>query len=220
MESERFQSVRSHPLVQAFIARADRYLEAIGYTEHGFAHTAEVSAAAARILEGLGFDERAVELSRVAGYLHDIGNCLGRETHPSAGALIAMEILRELAFPPEDIAEVMEAISNHDEKVGFVAGPVSAAVVLADKADARRSRVRARPENYDIHDRVNYSVMHSALAADREKQEIALRLEIDAGLGSPFEYFEIFMPRMLMCRQAAKALGCDFHLEINGSRML
>ncbi|RLD15155.1 MAG: phosphohydrolase [Caldiserica bacterium] len=217
---KRFEQVKNHPKVKTFIAMADKYLESLGYTEHGFRHTSLVSEIAENILERLGYSEREIELAKIAAYLHDIGNFLGRDTHTVSGALIAMDILKDLGFPPEDIGEVIEAIANHDEKTGFVATPITAAVVLADKSDAHRSRVRAKPENFDIHDRVNYAVEKSFLRVDEKNKEITLELTIDTEISKPMEYFEIFLSRMLLCRQAAKVLGCEFHLEINKNKLL
>jgi len=219
-EETAFAAVRGHPLVAACIRKADRYLESLGYTEHGECHVTTVARTAQGVLRALGYGARDVGLAGIAGYLHDCGNFLGREGHPAHGAMIALEVLRELRFPAEDIAEVMEAIANHDEKHGFVAGPVGAAVTLADKADARRSRVRAAPADFDIHDRVNWAVEGSRLDVDARARGVTLVLEIDATISKPMEYFEIFLPRMTMCRQAAARLDAEFHLSLNGAMML
>lgn len=217
---ERFEIVKNHPVIKSFIERSDKYLEALGYTEHGFRHVSLVAEISENILKRLNYSERDQLLAKIAAYLHDIGNFLGRENHTIAGALIAYSILKDLNFTPEELALIMEAISNHDDKTGFISNPITAAVVLADKSDAHRSRVRTKPEFFDIHDRVNYAVEKSFLRVNEKNKEIILELTINTEISKPMEYFEIFLSRMVMCRNASKILNCEFHLDINGSRLL
>ncbi len=207
--------------IRVYIARADESLRALGYTEHSFAHVGRVSADAACILGALGYSSRDVELARIAGYLHDIGNLVNRADHSQSGAVMAFRILDRLAMPPEDIATVVTAIGNHDEGTGVPVNPISAALILADKSDVRRSRVRNTDlASFDIHDRVNYSVEHSALEIDTAAGEICLHLDIDTKISSVMDYFEIFLGRMTMCRRAAERLGLRFRLFINRQSLI
>lgn len=217
---EKFDLIKNNLVIKTFIERSDKYLEALGYTEHGIRHVSLVAEISENILKRLNYSEKDQLLAKIAGYLHDIGNFLGREYHTISGAMIAYTILKEFNFSPEDISLVMEAISNHDEKTGFISNPITAAVVIADKSDAHRSRVRAKPEFFDIHDRVNYAVEKSFLRVNEKNKEITLELTINTEISKPMEYFEIFLSRMVMCRNASKVLNCDFHLDINGSRLL
>ncbi|MGB9749983.1 MAG: HD domain-containing protein [Caldisericia bacterium] len=217
---EKFEIIKNNPTVKAFIEKSDKYLEALGYTEHGFRHVSLVAEITENILKRLNYSEKEQLLAKIAAYLHDIGNFLGRENHTVSGAMIAYSVLKELEYTPEDISLIMEAISNHDEKTGFISNPITAAVVLADKSDAHRSRVRTKPEFFDIHDRVNYAVIKSFLRVNEKSKEITLELTIDTEISKPMEYFEIFLSRMVMCRNASKILDCEFHLDINGSRLL
>ncbi|MGQ9845273.1 MAG: HD domain-containing protein [Caldisericia bacterium] len=217
---EKFDLIKNNLVIKTFIERSDKYLEALGYTEHGLRHVSLVAEISENILKRLNYSEKEQLLAKIAAYLHDIGNFLGRENHTISGAIIAYTILKELNYSPEDISLVMEAISNHDEKTGFISNPITAAVVIADKSDAHRSRVRTKPEFFDIHDRVNYSVEKSFLRVDEKNKEITLELTINTEISKPMEYFEIFLSRMVMCRNASKILNCDFHLDINGSRLL
>lgn len=217
---EKFELIKNHPLVVAFIEKSDKYLEALGYTEHGFRHLSLVADISENILKRLNYPEKDQLLAKIAGFLHDIGNFLGRENHTITGALLAYSILKDLDFEPYDLALILEAISNHDEKTGFISNHITAAVVLADKSDAHRSRVRTKPELFDIHDRVNYAVEKSFLRVNEKKKEIVLELKINTNISKPMEYFEIFLPRMVMCKNASKILNCEFHLDINDSRLL
>lgn len=217
---EKFDLVKNNLVIKTFIERSDKYLEALGYTEHGLRHVSLVAEISENILKRLNYSEKEQLLAKIAAYLHDIGNFLGRENHTISGAIIAYTILKELNYSPEDISLVMEAISNHDEKTGFISNPITAAVVIADKSDAHRSRVRTKPEFFDIHDRVNYAVEKSFLRVNEKNKEITLELTINTEISKPMEYFEIFLSRMVMCRNASKILNCDFHLDINGSRLL
>lgn len=214
--------VEANEKVQTFIRQSDAQMEAIGYTEHGFRHVSLVARNARRILADLNYSGRDAELAAIAGYLHDIGNMVSRIMHSKTGALIAMQLLTEMGMPPDDVGMIAAAIGNHDEQEGgTVISPITAAVVIADKADVHRSRVRnPNMAAFDIHDRINYAAQEAKLAVDAKKRVISLDLTIDTSIGSVFEYFEIFMSRMLFSRKAAEFLGCRFRLVINGVQLL
>lgn len=216
-----FEQIRTDAAVRTYIARADMTLEALGFTEHSFPHVSLVAERAAYILRQLRFDERTVELARIAGFLHDIGNVVNRVDHSQSGAVMAFRILDRMEFPPEEIAIIISAIGNHDEGTGIPVNEVAAALIIADKSDVRRSRVR-NPQDVasDIHDRVNYSATHSDVQVDAEKKTLLLSLDVDTAISSPMEYLEIFMKRMLLCRSASEKLGLSFHLKINGQNLL
>jgi putative nucleotidyltransferase with HDIG domain len=213
--------VRDSDKVRHYIEMADSYLESIGYTEHGSRHCTIVSKTARNILESLSFDPRDVELAAIAGLIHDIGNMAGREQHHRLGALLAKEVLEELGFQMKDIGRVMSAIIMHEEDEGVIRlDPVAAAILIADKSDVHRSRVRTTSMlEEDIHDRVNYAATESDLSVDSESRIISLSLVIDTRISQVIEYFEIFLSRMSACRKAALALQCEFRLFINESRM-
>ncbi len=214
------EEVRQDPRVKTFIQKANDYLGVLGYTEHGFRHTGLVAREARNILNELDFDQREGELAAIAGYLHDIGNVSGRKGHCQAGALIALDILQSLGMPMYEVAEVISAIGNHDEEDGCVISRVAAALILADKSDVHRSRVRNTDfSTFDIHDRVNYAVESSCLHVN-ENRVISLELDIDTGISHVMEYFEIFLSRMVMCRRAASYLDARFALVINGAQLL
>ncbi len=216
-----FSDIVNNPEIKAYIRAADASLSALGYTEHSFAHVGRVADVAANILLALGRDARMVELARMAGYLHDIGNLVNREEHSQSGAVMAFTILRDMGMPPEEIAEITTAIGNHDEGTGVPVSDIAAALILADKSDVRRSRVRNSEEvAFDIHDRVNYSVTKSSLSVDTEDGTLTLKLSIDETVGTVSDYFEIFLERMLMCRRAAQKLSLTFKLTINGIAMM
>jgi uncharacterized protein len=215
--------VKADPEVQAFVRNANRNLGAIGYTEHGFRHVGLVANIARNILKRMGFDRRQQELAAIAGYLHDIGNVVSRLDHARTGALLAHDILRRLGATPEDVAIVMGAIGSHEDEghLGEPVHAVSAALILADKADVHRSRVRNNdPTTFDQHDRVNYAATSSRLRVDPDGKSITLELEIDTSIAPVMHYFEIFLPRMLMSRRAAEALGYAFHITINDVSVL
>lgn len=216
-----YEALRANEKVRAYIRMADRHLESIGYTEHGLRHSKIVASIASKILKTLSYDPIDVELAAVAGLLHDIGNMAGREQHHRLGALMAKEIMEEHGFPLPDIGRVMSAIIMHEEDEGVIKpDPVAAALLIADKSDVHRSRVRTTSMlKEDIHDRVNYAATESELAVDPEKKVIDLSLIIDTRISQVIEYFEIFLSRMTSCRRAAQALGCEFQLFINNSRM-
>ena len=214
-----FEDVKNNPDIRAYISKADESLIALGYTEHSFAHVTKVAEAAAEILHTLGHSEHEIELVKIAGYLHDIGNIVNRIDHAQSGAVMAFRLLDRMNMPPEDIATVVTAIGNHDESTAFPVNSVAAALIIADKTDVRRSRVRNRSvAQFDIHDRVNYSVTASEVIIAQES--ICLELTIEQEYCSVLEYFEIFLTRMLLCRKAAEALGVEFSLVINGQRMM
>ncbi len=207
--------------VEAYIAKADEYTGAIGYTEHGLRHANLVASIASNILRLLGRAERAMQLAAMAGYLHDVGNLVGRVSHENTGALLAGGILARLGMDPVERAIVMGAIGNHEEQTGEPVSEVGAALILADKSDVHRTRVRnPDPRTFDIHDRVNYAVEHSFLRVDDRANTVTLELTIDTGLSQVMEYFEIFLPRMVLCRRAAAFLGSQFKLQINGTKLL
>ena len=216
-----YEQIRSDHAVRVYISQADETLKALGFTEHSFAHVTLVAQRAAYILETLGYEERTVELAKIAGYLHDIGNVVNRTDHSQSGAVMAFRILDRMDFPPEEIAAVISAIGNHDEGTGIPVNPIAAALIIADKSDVRRSRVR-NPEDVreDIHDRVNYSSTRSEVVVDVEKKMLTLALDVDTAVSPVMEYLEIFMKRMLLCRRAAETLKLTFHLEINGQQLV
>lgn len=217
----KFEELKKNRSVNAYITGADRSLAALGFTEHSFVHVTKVADTCRYILSALGFSEHEIELARIAAYLHDIGNLVNRIDHSQSGAVMAFRILDKLNMDAEDIATVVSAIGNHDEGTGVPVDAVSAALILADKSDVRRSRVRNRDKStFDIHDRVNYSVKGSSLKISDDKKIITLRLSIDTRYGNIMEYFEIFMNRMILCRKAAEKLGLIFKLEINNQPLL
>ena len=216
-----YQSLRSDPEILTLIQMADKYLETIGYTDHGLSHITRVSQNASRILNDLGLPRREAELAAVAGMLHDIGNLVHREDHPQSSALMAFTLLRERAMPVAEIAVVVGAIANHDEGIGEPVSNPCAALIIADKSDVARSRVRnPRMINFDIHDRVNYAAQSAELTVDSRQHLITLTLEIDTRISQVMEYFEIFMSRMRISRKAANFLNCDFQLIINNTQVL
>lgn len=216
-----FDSIRQNPAVQAYISRADESLLAQGFTEHSFAHVSLVAENVAYILRELGYSEHDVELARIAAYLHDIGNLVNRIEHSQSGAVMAFSILDDMQMPAEDIATIVTAIGNHDEGTGVPVNAVAAALILADKSDVRRSRVRNTDiSTFDIHDRVNYSVRKSQLKINEEHTIVKLKLTVDTHYGSVMDYFEIFLDRMILCRKAAEKLGLQFKLIINEQQLI
>lgn len=216
-----YDSLRKNEEINTYIAAQDQSLLALGYTEHSFAHVTKVAQEAADILISLGEDEHTAELARIAGYLHDIGNLVNRVNHSESGAIIAFRLLDKLGMPASDIASVVTAIGNHDEGTGVPVNKIAAALILADKADVRRSRVRNHDfSTFDIHDRVNYSVERSELVISDDKSIIRLCLSVDTKISTVMDYFEIFLERMILCRKAAEKLGMVFKLEINGQELL
>ena len=216
-----FEQVQNNPAIRTYIQRADDSLTALGFTEHSFAHVGMVARNAAYILETLGYPQRTVEVAKIAAFLHDIGNLVNRVDHSQSGAVMTFRILDNLDCDPEEIATIVTAIGNHDEGTGQPGNAVAAALILADKSDVRRSRVRNRDmATFDIHDRVNYSVKKSQLKINEEHTLIKLKLWVDTKYGSVMDYFEIFMQRMILCRKAAEKLGLQFKLMINEQQLI
>ncbi len=216
-----YEQIRQDHAVRVYIAQADASMQALGFTEHSFAHVGRVAQIAGDILNILGYPDRTVELAKIAGYLHDIGNIVNRVDHSQSGAVMAFRILDRMEFPPEEIAAIVTAIGNHDEGTGVPVSELAAALIIADKSDVRRSRVRDKADIADdIHDRVNYSVTDSDLKVDIEEKTITLYLTVDTAVSPVMEYFEIFMKRMLLCRKAAEKLGLTFRLNINGIQLV
>ena len=216
-----YEEIRNNPTIRTYIQKADQSLAALGFTEHSFAHVTRVAEMAGYILTTLGYPERTVEIAKIAGYLHDMGNLVNRVDHSQSGAVMAFRILNNLGFDPEEIATIVTAIGNHDEGTGVPVDEVAAALILADKSDVRRSRVRNQDiQNFDIHDRVNYSVTKSELKINEAHTLIKLKLSVDTRFGSVMDYFEIFMGRMILCRKAAEKLGLQFKLMINEQQLI
>ena len=216
-----YNDVKKNTAIRAYIQRADQSLLALGYTEHSFAHVTKVAEEVGYILSTLDFSEREVEVAKIAAFMHDIGNLVNREDHSQSGALMAFRILDKMGMEPDELATVVTAIGNHDEGNGVPVNPIAAALILADKSDVRRSRVRNRDvSTFDIHDRVNFSVTESKLTIDKDAGQILLDITIDTKYSSVMEYFEIFLGRMLLCRKAADMLSLQFKLIINGQQLL
>lgn len=216
-----YDALRQDAAINTYITRADESLSALGFTEHSFPHVCRVAELAGDILRTLGYDAHEIELARIAAYLHDIGNLVNRVDHSQSGAVMAFRILDHMDMDAADIATVVTAIGNHDEGTGVPVNATAAALILADKSDVRRNRVRNRDiATFDIHDRVNYSVEHSALRVLPEEKVALLELTVDTKFSSVMDFFEIFMKRMLLCRRAAERLGLRFQLEINGQQLI
>ena len=216
-----FEEIKNNEHIKTYIKKADESLIALGYTEHSFAHVTKVSEMAKEILLKLGYPKREAELAQIAGYLHDIGNVINRVDHAQSGAVMAFRILDKLGAEPEEIATIITAIGNHDEGTAVAVNPVAAALILADKTDVRRSRVRNSDlATFDIHDRVNYAVEESSTKISEDKKSIILSLKINTEISSVMDYFEIFLDRMLLCRKAAEKLNLKFQLIINNQILL
>ena len=215
-----YNDIRHNDDVNALIEAGNNALGVLGFTDHGYAHAGLTSKNAGDLLETLGYDGRTCELARIAGYMHDIGNAINRSNHAMSGALLAFDILKGLHMDVREAAAIMTAIGNHDEGTAAPVTPLSAALILADKSDVRRSRVRSKEETFDIHDRVNYAVVDSSLSVDKPEKIISLCLQIDTSICAVMDYFEIFLNRMTLCRSAAAFLGMTFELIINETRML
>ncbi len=216
-----YEQVKQDEAVKVYITQADATLEALGFTEHSYAHVTRVGDMAGYILRTLEYSDRTVELAKIAGYLHDIGNVVNRVDHSQSGAVIAFRILDRMNFPPEEIATIVSAIGNHDEGNGVPVNAVAAALILADKSDVRRSRVRGKDmSRFDIHDRVNYSVTKSELKINEAHSILKLKLSVDTHFSSVMDFFEIFMNRMILCKKAAEKLGLSFKLIINEQQLV
>ena len=215
------EDVKNNPEVQELVIGAQKQLDALGYTEHSQRHVSIVSHRAAKILETLGYDEHTIELAKIAGYLHDIGNGVNRVDHAHSGAILAYNILKDMGMDVKDRTEIMSAIGNHDEGTGTAVSAISAALILADKSDVHRDRVVNRNiATFDIHDKVNYAVTEANLEVDNEERRVILDLKIDTKICPVLDYFEIFMERTRMSKYAAKYLQIWFELVINGTRLL
>lgn len=215
------KDIKENKELDALIRGAQKQLNAIGYTEHGHRHISIVSKRAGDILEKLGYPEITVELTRIAGYMHDIGNCVNRVDHAHTGAILAYNILKEMGMPIEEITEIMMAIGNHDENTGTAVSDISAALILADKSDVHRDRVvNKNLSTFDIHDRVNYAVTNADLIMNEKERKVTLNLTIDTKISPVLDYFEIFMQRTMMCKYAAKYLKIWFELIINDTKLL
>lgn len=216
-----FDTIRKNEEILSYIAKGNANLGVLGYTEHAQGHAMKAADTAAKILTVLGHDEREIELAKIAGFMHDIGNCVNRTDHAHTGGVMAMQILRSMGMAFDEIAVIAAAIGNHDEKTGTAVDAVSAALILADKTDVRRNRVRSRDKTkFDIHDRVNFAVISSAVNVDRENRYITMTIELDDAMCSVMDYFEIFLGRMVMCRRAAEMLGCRFRMIANGIQVV
>lgn len=216
-----YEEIRKNEEVLALLDRGNRNLGVLGFTDHSMAHCALVAERAAYILKTLGYSEQEQELARIAGCMHDIGNAINRKNHAEYGALLANDILKGTDMPLADRMTVISAIGNHDESTGGAKDAVSAALILADKSDVRRNRVRTQErEKFDIHDRVNFAVTGHNLKVDPVEKKIALNLQIDEQICTMYEYFDIFLNRMMMCRGAAEMLGAKFRLTVNGGKVL
>ncbi len=215
------EQVQGDEELLAYLEMGDEYLGAIGYTEHGLRHANLVAHIAGNIMRRLGYGERNAELAAIAGFLHDIGNCVARVDHGIAAAMLAKDALYRLGMAPKEVALIMNAVGNHEEEYGDPATAVAAAAIMADKSDVHHTRVRnPDPSAFDIHDRVNYASKRSFLRVDQEQRELTLEIDIDTGTSQVMEYFEIFLSRMQMCRSAAKTLDARFALVINGIKLL
>ncbi|MBQ7399868.1 MAG: HD domain-containing protein [Clostridia bacterium] len=216
-----YEEIKKNDTINIYIKKADESLSALGFTEHSFAHVTKVANDAAYILETLGFSEHEIELAKIAGYMHDIGNLVNRVEHSQSGAVMAFKILTDLGFCAEDVATITTAIGNHDEGSGVPVNAVSAALIIADKSDVRYTRVRNTDlQSFDIHDRVNYSVKKSSIKINGDKTLLKLKLEIDTKMSSVVNYFEIFLDRMILCRKACEKLGLEFKLIINEQQLM
>ena len=216
-----YETIKTHPEVLALLERGNYNLGVMGFTDHSMVHCALVAERAAYILKMLGYSDQEQELAQIAGCMHDIGNAVNRKNHAEYGALLANDILKEVGLPTTDRMTVISAIGNHDESTGGPKDPVSAALILADKSDVRQNRVRTTDrEKFDIHDRVNYAVTGHSLKVDPIERKISLNLQIDESICTMYEYFDIFLGRMMMCRSAAEMLGAKFRLTVNGGKVL
>lgn len=217
----RYEDIVNNKEFNAYLRMGDDNLGVMGYTDHSADHTTKVGEVAANILSELNHSEREVELAKIAAYIHDIGNVVNRHEHSQTGAIMAFNILTRLGMEPAEIGIIISAIGNHDEETGISVNPVSAALIIADKTDVRRSRVRNTDfSTFDIHDRVNYAAASSHVSVDKEKNKILLEMEIDTEICSVVDYFEIFLTRMLMCKRAAEFLKATFNIKINGTKIL
>lgn len=216
-----YDQIKNDKDIKTYIVMADQTLSALGFTEHSLPHVTRAADVAGRILTKLGYDKRTVELAKIAGYMHDIGNTVNRVDHAQSGAIMAFRILTNMDMPAAEISRIVSAIGNHDEGTAFPVNELAAALILADKSDVRRSRVRNKDKNtFDIHDRVNYAVEKSKLTLSTKTKKFILHLTIDENISHISEYFEIFLNRMLLCRKAADYFGYTFEVNINHLRVM
>ena len=215
-----YKQIRANEEINLLIEKGNDTLKELGYTEHSKKHAAKTAETAGRILKELGYGKHKIELAKIAGYMHDIGNSINRQDHAHSGAILAYQILKDTDLPLKDILVITTAVGHHDEATGTAVDGVSAALILADKTDVRRNRVQNRNKaTFDIHDRVNYAALSSRLIIDKEKRMIQMELELDDSICTVMDYFEIFLKRMMMCRRAAERLKCKFKLVANGNKL-
>lgn len=216
-----FTDIKNNDEINNLILSSQKQLDALGYTEHAMRHITTVSERAAEVLEKLGYDEHRIELAKIAGYMHDIGNVVNRTDHAHSGAILAYQILKDMGMDISDRTEIMMAIGNHDEATGTAVSDISAALILADKSDVHRSRVRnPNISAFDKHDKVNYAVTNADFIMNKEKRKVTLSLTIDTEICAVLDYFEIFMDRTMMSKYAAKYLNVWYELLINGTKLL
>lgn len=216
-----YEYIHKNPIIMTYIRKADEALKELGYTEHSFAHVEMVAQKTGMILSTLGYSEREVELGKIAGIMHDIGNVINRIDHAQSGAVMAFRLLDNINMPPEEICTIISAIGNHDESTAEPISPISASLIIADKTDVRRSRVRNTDFiTFDIHDRVNYAVEKSSLYFADDNKSIVLDLTLDTEISSVMEYFEIFLQRMLLCKKACEYLNVKFKMIANGVKVI
>ena len=216
-----FKEICKNEEINAYLKKGDENLGQLGYTDHSQAHCVQVARQAGKILERFGYSDHEIELVKIAGYMHDIGNVINRVDHAQSGAIMAFQILTRMGMPPSEISQIIAAIGNHDEGTATAVNPIAAALILADKSDVRRTRVRNKETvAIDIHDRVNYAVEHSSIEVNKEQKVALLKLTIDTTICPVIEYFEIFLTRMVLCRKAADFLGLTFQIVVNDSRIL
>lgn len=217
----RFEAIKKSDEVEVYLEIGNNNLDEMGYTDHGVRHASLVAQISRNLLLRLGYNDELADLAAVSGYLHDIGNVVSRHNHGQTGAMISYQLLKSLSFSDRDVATIISAIGNHEEDYGEPISCISAALILADKSDVHRTRVRnLHKDTFDIHDRVNYAVEHSFLRANEDEKTITLELQIDTTIAPVMEYFEIFLTRMNQCRKAATYLGCKFVLMINETKLL
>ncbi|MDD2972927.1 MAG: HD domain-containing protein [Lachnospiraceae bacterium] len=215
-----YEQIKENKKINTYISIGNEVLGVLGYTDHSKVHAIKVAETAAKILKELGYSKREIELAKIAGFMHDMGNSVNRHDHAHHGALMAFQILSDLGMEDSEIAQIIAAIGNHDEDTGTAVTPISAAIILADKTDVRRNRVRnADMASFDNHDRVNYAAIESRVTVNKEKGIIKLDIELDETICSILDYFEIFLKRMLMCRRAAELLDTKFKFTANGNKV-
>ena len=217
----KYKDIEEDEEIKALIAKGNENLGILGFTDHSEAHAVLVAERSAMILERLGYKKKQIELVKIAAYMHDIGNAINRSRHAEYGAILANDILKRYDLELNDRLTVVSAIAHHDESTGGATDVISAALIIADKTDVRRNRVRKKPKaSFDVHDRVNYAVTKTELVVDKEKKQITLDLEIDEKICTMYEYFDIFLGRMMMCRKSSELLGVTFRLMVNGNKAL